>query len=83
MDCFMKICSSSPLALQTERGTRELPADDRSLVDRIKVFFRCFPGCTESHPRSAQKLLKSSPVSLSSVSTQNGPWVYTVVPWED
>jgi hypothetical protein len=82
MDCSMKICSSYPLALQPEREMREPPADDRSLVGRIKAFFRGLPSSTEDHPRSAQKLLKSS-VNLSTVSTQNGPWVYTVVPWED
>ena len=78
----MKTCSSCPLMLQTEREMREPPPDHRSLVGRIKAFFRCFPSSTEDHLRSGQKLLKSS-VNLSSVSTPNGPWVYTVVPWED
>jgi hypothetical protein len=58
------------------------PAEGRNLADRIRAFFRGFAGCTEGrHP--SKNLLNSSLGNLSSVTLPNGPWVYTVVPWED
>jgi hypothetical protein len=30
-----------------------------------------------------RNILNSSLANLSSVTTANGPWVYTIVPWED
>jgi hypothetical protein len=80
----MKTFSSTPLMPQTRHDTPVfLPSEDRSLADRIKAFFCGFPGCIEGSSPSSKDLLNSSLGNLSSVTLPNGPWVYTVVPWED
>jgi hypothetical protein len=65
-------------------------SDDQCLVHRIVAFFRGFVTSTESGPRSSKELVRSSkdlPDSsgskIASLNTPSGPWVYTVVPWED
>jgi hypothetical protein len=82
----MNTLSSIPLALQTDRDLFKpvcSPAEDRSLLDRIKALLRGFPTCTEGRSHSVRNILNSSLANLSSVTTANGPWVYTIVPWED
>jgi hypothetical protein len=58
-------------------------AVEGGLVRRIKTFFGGFTACTEACSRSSKDFLNSSVGNISSLSTPNGPWVYTVVPWED
>lgn len=53
------------------------------LVDRIKKFFLGFATGTEVRSDPATNFSKPRTSSLSSVTTPSGPWVYTVVPWED
>jgi len=82
----MKSFSSTPLMPQTRHDTLEavfLPAEGRTFADRIKTFYRGFAGCIEGSSHSSKKLLNSSLGSFSSITMPNGPWVYTVVPWED
>jgi hypothetical protein len=79
----MKILSSIQLLLRTDREPVCCPREDRSLVDRVKAFFHGFPTCAEGRSHSVKDHLNSSLANLSSVSTPNGPWLYTVVPWED
>jgi hypothetical protein len=82
----MKTFSSTPLMPQTGHDTHGavfLPAEGRSLANRIKAFFRGFAGYIEGGSHSSKNLLNSSLGNLSSVTMPNGPWVYTVVPWED
>jgi hypothetical protein len=82
----MKTFSSTPLMPQIRHDTPGavfLPAEDRGLPDRIKAFFRGFAGCIEGSSHSSKKLLNSSLGNFSSITMPNGPWVYTVVPWED
>ena len=81
----MKTACSIPATTQSE--TPQYPESfsekDRNFLDGIKQFF-C--GCAASSKRTArraQHLLNSSLVRLSTVTTPNGPWVYTIVPWED
>ena len=82
----MKTFSSTPLMPQPRHDTLGavfLPAEGRTLADRIKTFFRGFAGCIEGSSHSSKNLLNPSLGHLSSVTMANGPWVYTVVPWED
>ena len=59
------------------------PGEDSCPVQRIKAFFRGFPACSQDRSRAVKQRVNSSPANLSSVTTPNGLWVYTVVPWED
>jgi hypothetical protein len=80
----MKTLSSMPF-LRTDRQTLQTvgsSGEDRSLLHQIKAFLCGFSTCTERASDPATKL-HSSLAQLSSVTTPNGPWVYTVVPWED
>jgi hypothetical protein len=79
--------TACPIPATTQIETLQQPQSfsekDRKFLDRIKHFF-C--GCAVSSKRTAQRarnLLNSSLVHLSTVTTPNGPWVYTIVPWED
>jgi hypothetical protein len=81
----MKTLSSTPLLLGADPETLQAvcsSGEDRSLLHQIKAFLRGFPTCTERASDPATNL-HSSLAQLSSVTTPNGPWVYTVVPWED
>ncbi len=69
---------------QPDRELRQpVPPEDRGLIGAIKTFFRKCVVCAQCRSHSAKILLDSSLANLSSVTTPNGPWVYTVVPWED
>ena len=68
---------------ETLQHPQSFSEKDRKFLDRIAQFF-C--GCAASSKRTAQRarnLFNSSLVHLSTVTTPNGPWVYTIVPWED
>ena len=83
---YMKTFFPVPFAFPTDsEGPQAIrsSAAGRSLMERIKALFRAFPRCTASDSHSSANLLNSSLVKLSSVTTPNGPWVYTIVPWED
>jgi hypothetical protein len=82
----MKTFPSMPLVFQTDREMLKpicSPAEDCSLVDGIKAFFRSFPTCSAARSQSTKTRLDPSLANLSSITTPNGPWVYTIVPWED
>jgi hypothetical protein len=53
------------------------------LLNRIRKFFTGFATGAEGPSNRATNLPGAKTSSLSSVTTPNGPWVYTVVPWED
>jgi hypothetical protein len=53
------------------------------LVNRMRKFFLGFATGAEVRSDPATNLSKPRTSSLSSVTTPSGPWVYTVVPWED
>jgi hypothetical protein len=64
--------------IQRTRGTSFL-----GLLNRIGKFFAGFATGAENRADPATNLPRPKTSSLSSVTTPNGPWVYTVVPWED
>jgi hypothetical protein len=82
----MKTACSIPIIFATHQQVRHPQSGstkDRNLPARITIFL-C--GCAASGKRTAKRardLLNSSPVQLSTITTPNGPWVYTIVPWED
>jgi hypothetical protein len=83
---YMKTFFPIPFAVSTDSQWSQAirsSAEGRTFMDRIKAIFRAFPRCTGSDSPSSANLLNSSLVKLSSVTTPNGPWVYTIVPWED
>jgi len=74
------------VTIDTNRGalnTQFCSGKDRNLLDRIKEVLCGFTVCGKRTAQRAQKVLDSSLVTLSTVTTPNGPWVYTIVPWED
>jgi hypothetical protein len=80
----MKTLCSTLAAIQINRGTlKSCSPQDRSFLDRILGMLRGFAVCGKRTARRAQKVLDTSLVTLSTVTTSNGPWVYTIVPWED
>ena len=64
-------------------GPVVLPAENRCLVDRIKSCYRGFVSSAEGRSQAGERGLKESLANPISITTPNGPWVYTVVPWED
>jgi hypothetical protein len=53
-------------------------------LDSVTAFFRNLLNCREGRSEPVENnLLDSSLSNMSSITTSNGPWVYTVVPWED
>jgi hypothetical protein len=64
-------------------GPVALPAENRCLGDRIKSFYRGFVSCAEGRSRTGERGLNASLANPISITTPNGPWIYTVVPWED
>jgi hypothetical protein len=64
-------------------GPGALPAENRCLADRIKSFYRGFVSCAESRSKAGERGLNEPLANPISITTPNGPWVYTVVPWED
>ena len=59
------------------------PDEPLGLINRIRKFFAGFATGAEGRSHSATNLPKQKTSNLSSITTPNGPWVYTVVPWED
>ena len=65
-------------------GIASVTLDERiGLLNRIRKFFAGFATRAEGRSDPATNLPRPKTSSLSSVTTPNGPWVYTVVPWED
>jgi hypothetical protein len=64
-------------------GPVGLPTENCWFVDSFKWFYRGFVTRAEGRSDVAKRELNESLTNLSSVTTPNGPWVYTVVPWED
>jgi hypothetical protein len=58
-------------------------AGNRCPVDSVITFFRGLVARREGRSRRENNQLDTSLSNMSSITTQNGPWVYTVVPWED
>jgi hypothetical protein len=82
MKTFFPIPFALPTDSEVSQAVRSFP-DGRALLNRIKALFRFFPGCTGKDSPAQANLLNSSLAKLSSVTTPNGLWVYTIVPWED
>jgi hypothetical protein len=59
------------------------PDGPLGLINRIRKFFAGFATDADGRSHSATNLPKQKTSDLSSITTPNGPWVYTVVPWED
>jgi hypothetical protein len=79
------LCPASPLFM-THRGVPDAqsrPVKVRNFLDLIVECLRGFAVCGKRNATRARKVLDSSLVKLSTVTTPNGPWVYTIVPWED
>jgi hypothetical protein len=57
--------------------------EDRGPAESVKAFFRDFFPWSERRPDSVKSLANASVANLSLVTTENVPWVYTIVPWED
>jgi hypothetical protein len=76
-----------PISLLSKPNYDKLPSTwssrNRVLVETVKAFFLAFVSCADDHPDPARRFQNSSLPRLSSVTTTSGPWVYTVVPWED
>jgi hypothetical protein len=86
MATVMKTLCSTSATIETNRGalnTQSCSAKDRNFLDRIKEMLGGFAVCGKRTAQRAQKMLDTSLVTLSTVTTPNGPWVYTIVPWED
>jgi hypothetical protein len=49
----------------------------------IKGFLCGGRSCYSGSSKPGNDFLTSSMGNLSSVTTANGPWIYTIVPWED
>jgi hypothetical protein len=82
----MKTASSIPVTLRTNRAalnTHSCSAKGCRFLDRIKEMLYGVAVCGKRTAQRAQKVLDTSLVTLSTVTTPNGPWVYTIVPWED
>jgi hypothetical protein len=57
--------------------------ENRGPFDSVTAFFRNLVSCREGRSQPVKNLLDSPVTNVSSITTSNGPWVYTVVPWED
>ena len=80
----MKTLCSTSATIETYRGAlQSCSAKARKLLERIKGTLCGFAVCGQRTAQRAQKVLDTSLVNLSTVTTSNGPWVYTIVPWED
>ena len=82
----MKTCCPVSLLFQPVReiaGPVGLPTENRWFAETFKWFYREFVTCAEGRSDAVKRELNGSLTNLSSVTTPNGPWVYTVVPWED
>jgi hypothetical protein len=58
-------------------------AGNHGPVNSALAFFRSLANCGERRSRQEKDALVTVPNNMSSITTANGPWVYTVVPWED
>jgi hypothetical protein len=59
------------------------PDEPLGLINRIREFFAGLTIGARGRSHAATNLPKEKTSNLSSITTPNGPWVYTVVPWED
>ena len=75
---LMKTLASSSFLFSTCSSS-----NDQCLFHRIAGFFHGFAARTASGSHSSKDLLDTPGSKIASLSTPNGPWVYTVVPWED
>jgi hypothetical protein len=81
----MRTASSILAALQTNRAafnTQSCSAEGCNFLNRIKELL-CGAICGKQTAQRVPKVLDISLDTLSTVTTPNGPWVYTIVPWED
>ena len=81
----MKTCCPISFFLQPHREQLAVLAstENRGPLDGVTAFFRSLLNGKEGRSQRAENLLDSSLGKVSSITTPNGPWVYTVVPWED
>jgi len=84
----MKLIENTILVTGIGRGRAEAfhalcPHESLGLLNQIRKFFAGFATGAEGRWDPATNLPRPKTSSLSSVTTPNGPWVYTVVPWED
>jgi hypothetical protein len=81
----MKTFCPISLFLQAPREQRAVlvSTENQGPANGLTVFFRNLVACTESRSPRKKNLLDTSLSNISSITTPNGPWVYTVVPWED
>jgi hypothetical protein len=80
----MKTLCSTSVTIETHRGAiQSCSTNARNFLERIKGTLCGFALCGKRTAQRAQKVLNTSLVNLSTVTTSNGPWVYTIVPWED
>jgi hypothetical protein len=71
--------------LQAPRGQRTVLAStgNHGFANSLTAFFRNLVDFREGGSDQKKNLLDTSLSNISSITTPNGPWVYTVVPWED
>ena len=80
----MKTLCPISATIETNRGAlQSCSAKARNFLERIKGALCGFAVCGKRTAQRAQKVLNTSLVNLSTVTTSNGPWVYAIVPWED
>jgi hypothetical protein len=72
----------SACALKTINSHSD-PYQSLGLLNRIRKFLAGFATGAEGRSELATQLPGVKNSSWSSVNQPNGPWVYTVVPWED
>jgi hypothetical protein len=58
-------------------------AGNHGPVNSVTALLRNLVNCREDRSHREKNLLDTSLSNMSSITTPNGPWVYTVVPWED
>jgi hypothetical protein len=59
------------------------PHESLGLLHRIRKLFAGLATGVEGRSNPATNLPGAKTANWSSVTTPSGPWVYTVVPWED
>jgi hypothetical protein len=82
---LMKSLSSGSPLLPSNPQALLAPSspDHHCPVHRIAAFLCGFVAGTENCSHPSKDFLHSAVSNISSLSTPNGPWVYTIVPWED
>jgi hypothetical protein len=82
----MKTLCSSSATIKTNPGvfdTQSCSAKARNFLDWMNESLHAFAVCGKRNAQRARKVLDCSLVRPSTVTTPNGLWVYTIVPWED